>query len=249
MYISDKDELFCSKIDDLISLSALRHKPCFSPFLTEREQHIALQYLSLVCCESFMLYGGYDECERKMLGVFYDEPSSEDFPVSAIEFKYRSCDKLSHRDFLGSLMGLGIERDTVGDILVSDGRTVVFVKTDIKNYIISQISKIGRVGVTIKDADLNNLPQGRGKEEKQLTVSSLRLDNIVAAVCNLSREKTSGIILSGNVNVNYDLCQNVSRKMSEGDVFSVRGYGKFILNGTNGETKKGRLRISVIYFR
>lgn len=249
MYISDNDKLFCSKIDDIISLSAIRHKPCFTSFLTEKEQHIALEYLKLVCCENYLLYGGYEDSERKILGVFYDEPDAESFPLSAIEFKYRACDKLSHRDFLGSLMGLGIERDTVGDILVSEGRAIVFVKTDIKNYITSQIFKIGRVGVTIKDADLCNLPQGKRKEEKQLTVSSLRLDNIVAAVCNLSRERTSGIILSGNVNVNYDLCQNVSRKMTEGDVFSVRGYGKFILNSINGETKKGRLRVSVIYFR
>lgn len=86
-------------------------------------------------------------------------------------------------------MSLGIERETVGDILVEDGRAVVFVKTELSDYVKSQISKVGRVGVKVDDADLSKLPQGRGVEEKTFIVSSLRLDNIVAAVCKLSREK------------------------------------------------------------
>lgn len=86
-------------------------------------------------------------------------------------------------------MSLGIERETVGDILVEDGRAVVFVKAELSDYVKSQISKVGRVGVKVDDADLSKLPQGRGVEEKTFIVSSLRLDNIVAAVCKLSREK------------------------------------------------------------
>ena len=88
------------------------------------------------------------------------------FPICGIEFSFRKCDRLTHRDFLGSLMSLGIERETVGDILVEDGRAVVFVKAELSDYVKSQISKVGRVGVKVDDADLSKLPQGRGVEEK-----------------------------------------------------------------------------------
>lgn len=249
MYTSDSDKLLLSRIDDAISLSITRQKPYFIAFMSERKQAAALSYLRQLRCEDYLFYGGYEDSERKMLGIFYDEKDIKKFPVSAVEFKFRPCDKLSHRDFLGALMALGIERETVGDILIEDGRCVVFVKTEIKDYIASQISKIGNVGVIVKEADLELLPQGRGREEKFFTVSSLRLDNIVSAVCGCSREKTRSVILSGEVCVNYLQKQDVSYNLKPGDVFSVRGFGKFIFNNMLGLTKKGRLKISVIYFR
>lgn len=248
MYISDKDELFYSKIDDAIYLCLTRQKPYFFSFLSERKQVLAMEYLKSVCFENFDFYGGYENSERKVLGLFFDEQKTE-FPVSAIEFCYRKCDKLTHRDFLGALMSLGIERETVGDILVEDGRCIVFVKSELKDYIVSQLFKIGNTGVKIKDADIRNLPKGRGSEENIYVVSSLRLDNIVAAITDLSREKTKTLILSGNVSHNFLQTQNVSLIVNSGDTLTIRGKGKFILNGVLGETRKGRIRISVIHFR
>lgn len=249
MYISDNDELLRSKVDDAVTLCLTRQKPCFLSFMSERKQMIVINYLKMICYDNYLFFGGYDDSERKMLGIFYDDSSNTEFPISAVEFKFRQCDNLTHRDFLGTLMSLGIEREIIGDILVEDGRCVVFVKTEMKDYITSQIFKIGNVGVKIKDADLTKLPQGRGREEKSYTVSSLRLDNIVSAVCNCSREKTRNIILSGDVCINYLETKNVSCNLKQSDVFTIRGFGKFILNSVLGTTKKGRLKISVIYFR
>lgn len=248
MYTSDKDELFYSKLDDAADLCYTRQKPYFFPFLSERRQALAEKYLRSICFENFSFFGGYDYSERKMLAMCYDD-TKPDFPVSALEFHYRSCDKLTHRDFLGVLMSLGIERETVGDILVEDGRTIVFVKSELKDYIVSQISKIGNVGVKICDADLSKLPKGRGTEELSLVVSSLRLDNIVAGVTGLSREKTKSLILTGNVSLNYIQTMNISQPTFVGDVLIIRGKGKYILNAVMGETKKGRIRISLIHFR
>lgn len=103
-----------------------------------------------------------------MLGLFFDEPSTSMFPICGIEFSFRKCDRLTHRDFLGSLMSLGIERETVGDILVEDGRAVVFVKAELSDYVKSQISKVGRVGVKVDDADLSKLPQEEEWKKKHL---------------------------------------------------------------------------------
>lgn len=248
MYTSDKDELFYSKLDDAADLCYTRQKPYFFPFLSERRQALAEKYLRSICFENFSFFGGYDYSERKMLAMCYDD-TKPDFPVSALEFHYRSCDKLTHRDFLGVLMSLGIERETVGDILIEDGRTIAFVKSELKDYIVSQISKIGNVGVKICDADLSKLPKGRGTEELSLVVSSLRLDNIVAGVTGLSREKTKSLILTGNVSLNYIQTMNISQPTFVGDVLIIRGKGKYILNAVMGETKKGRIRISLIHFR
>ena len=248
MYTSDKDELFYSKLDDAADLCYTRQKPYFFPFLSERRQALAEKYLRSICFENFSFFGGYDYSERKMLAMCYDD-TKPDFPVSALEFHYRSCDKLTHRDFLGVLMSLGIERETVGDILVEDGRTIAFVKSELQDYIVSQISKIGNVGVKICDADLSKLPKGRGTEELSLVVSSLRLDNIVAGVTGLSREKTKSLILTGNVSLNYIQIMNISQPTFVGDVLIIRGKGKYILNAVMGETKKGRIRISLIHFR
>ena len=247
MFISDNDKLFYSKLDDAIYLCNVRQKPYFMSFMSERRQAVASEYLKTVCFDNYSFFGGYENSERKILGLFFDEVT--EFPISAIEFNFRSCDKLSHRDFLGALMSLGIERETVGDILVEDGRCIVFVKSELKDYIVSQLFKIGNVGVRIIEANLNHLPEGRGYDEAFYTVSSLRLDNIISAVTGLSREKTKILILSGNVSYNFIPNQNVSLILKEKDSFIIRGKGKYIINGILGETRKGRIKISVIHFR
>lgn len=248
-FTSDKDKLFISKLDDGIKLCLTRQKPYYFSFMSETRQAKAIMHLKSSYFENYMFYGGYEQCERKVLGLFYDEPDISDFPVSALEFNFRKCDKLTHRDFLGSLMSLGIERESVGDILVEDGRCIVFVKTELKDYITTQISKVGNVGVTISELRSENLPQGRGTEQLSFIVSSLRLDNIVSAITGLSREKTKVFILSGNVSVDYIQSQNISKMIKENTALTIRGSGKFILNDILGTTKKDRIRISVIHYR
>lgn len=249
MYTSDKEAELIAKIDDGAELCQIRRKPYFLPFMSERKQYLAQEHLKSVHFKNYLFFGGFDSSERRMLGLFYDAPDTSKFPVSALEFTFRPCDRLTHRDFLGTLMSLGIERETIGDILVEDGRCVVFVKSELKDYITSQIFKIGKVGVKIDDADLSALPKGRKACESGFVVTSLRLDNIVAAVCRLSREKTRKLIHSGDVCVNYAESKNVSLNLKSGDVFTIRGKGKFILNALVGTTGKGRIRISVLYYR
>ena len=249
VFTSDDDKQLIARLNNGIDLCLTRQKPYFMPFMSERKQALLVSKLKKAYFDNYLFFGGYDDSERKMLGLFFDEPSTSMFPICGIEFSFRKCDRLTHRDFLGSLMSLGIERETVGDILVEDGRAVVFVKAELSDYVKSQISKVGRVGVKVDDADLSKLPQGRGVEEKTFIVSSLRLDNIVAAVCKLSREKTKTVIMSDSVCVNFEETKNVSFNLKENDVFTIRGKGKFVLKGILGTTGKGRMRISVIHYK
>ncbi len=246
-YTSDNDPLFLSKLDDGIYLCEKRQKPYFFSFLTEREQAIAQRHLASRGFKNYFFFGGYENAERKVLGLFYEEKT--DFPVCALSFSFRKSDKLTHRDFLGALMSLGMERETVGDILVEDGRCVTFVKEEVKSYITSQLFKVGNVGVKISEAEPDDLPKGRGFDTKDHTVSSLRLDAVVAAVTGLSREKTKQLVLSGSVAHNHLICQNVSQTICAGDTVTVRGRGKFVISGVLGETKKHRIRISIIHYR
>lgn len=246
-YTSDNDKLFLSKLDDGVYLCSKRQQPYFFPFLSEREQAVAKAHLDSIGFKQYVFFGGYEAAERKLLGLFFDE--EKPFPIAAIEFTFRKSDRLTHRDFLGSLMALGIERETVGDILVEDGRCVAFVKSEISDYVISQVFKVGNVGVKVSLSDTEDLPKGRGFEEKEYTVPSLRLDAVVSAVTGLSREKSKRIIQMGNVTLNHLECQNTSRPAEVKDVLTIRGKGKYVINGVLGETKKHRIRISIIHYR
>ena len=246
-YTSDNDKLFLSKLDDGIYLCDKRRQPYFFSFMTEREQALAKAHFKSIGFTDYAFSGGFDGAERRVLGLFYENETP--FPIAAVEFSFRQSDKLTHRDFLGALMSLGIERETVGDILVEDGRAVAFVKEEIKDYVISQIFKIGNVGVKVFAADIAALPKGRGFEEKEYTVPSLRLDAVVSAVTGLPREKSKHLILSGSVSRNHLECSNCSKQVEVNDVLTVRGKGKYVINGVLGETKKHRIKISIIHYR
>lgn len=250
MFISDSkdDKVLLSRVDDTVSLCSVRNKPCFLGFLNEREAYIIKDYLSWNS-ENIYFYGGHENAKRTILCCSNFDVSEEEYPIKAVYFKFRTVDKLSHRDFLGALMSLGIERDCVGDIMVGDGYAVCYVKSDIYDFVTSQLFKIGRVGVNIIPKEQCKIAFEEKTEVLTFTVSSLRLDVIVSAITGFSRNKTNTFILSGKVFVNYIENQNFSHKINSGDILTVRGFGKYIIKELVGETKKGRLRIIIEHLR
>lgn len=247
-FTSDKeDKELISRVEDIADLSLTRNKPYYLGFLNEREQYIIEKTFPFYETY-FSFFGGYKNAKRRFLCFSQDIVDEAEYPFSAVYFTFRKTDKLTHRDFLGALMNLGIERNCVGDIVVNEGKAVCFVKNEIKDYIQSQISKIGRVGVKISDKSLD-IDYSDNIKELQLIVSSLRLDVIAAALTKLSRGKTADFILSGKVYVNYSENKNVSHTLCEGDILSVRGYGKFVIKNQIGTTKKGRIKIIINHYR
>lgn len=239
-----EDKLLLSKAYDAIELSERTGCPRFFGFLNEHE----LSYLraNISPKRDVTWFGGYPNAVRVMLGAAAEEYS---FPIVALQFSYKPEFDLRHRDFLGALTALGLRRDTIGDILCEQGRAVVFVRDDIADYVLSQVDKIGRVGVRITYADLTDLPVPDDTEELSMTVSSLRLDAFVAAVTNLSRDKAARLIRSELVMVDHVVSADVSKPLSEGVTVTIRKYGKYVLSANLGETRKGRLRICVKHFR
>ena len=241
------DNLLVARLQDALLSSNKKQFPSFIGFLNEHEISVMLQSLKKEKVSNYRFFGGYSESERCILAVAQRNVDIEDyyFPITGISFSYKPEYTLSHRDFLGSLMSLGIKRELIGDILIGKGCTVVFVKDNIKDYIITQIQKIGKIGVTVTEWNGSELPVNKQIEIINCTVSSARLDCVVSAVMPFSREKSATLIKQGMVFVNSMAVENISSEVKCGDKISVRGNGKFVVGEFSGLTKKGRLKLTV----
>ena len=198
-----------------------------------------------------IFYGGYDGAARTLCGFFggtYAEelPKEELFPLCAVTFSFRKSEGLSHRDFLGAILSVGLERSAVGDILVAEDHAAVFC-TDAAKPLVMDIVKIGRSGVSPSEGITNALPEPKF-ETLDRTVSSLRLDCIVGACANISRERSAALVKSGQVSADHSVCINVSASVREGEIVSIRGFGRFRVSKIAGETKKGRIRVVIEKF-
>ena len=240
-----EDEALRSRVEDTVRLCDKRNAPCFLGFLDLHEQAVARQALSNLPAESWGFYGGYDEAERCLLTVCPGSLSAEEaeFPLCAVGFRYRSVRSLSHRDFLGTLMSLGVRRDKMGDILCGEGLSVVFLHRDIVSFVCEQIDRIGGEGVTLLPEYSGELPVQHSYEERRETVASPRLDGIVKALLHCSREEAARLILTGLVSVDHQPTDNVSRQVSAPCTVSVRGHGRYLIDQIGPETKKGRLSL------
>lgn len=232
-------ELLIARISDTIEICERTKKPKFFGFLSLEQTVLSQRFLENQSV-SYRFFGGYDGAQRVMLGSFPDWEEDFSFPITAITFSFRKSDTLSHRDFLGSLMALGLKREAVGDILVENGRAVVFLATEIKEYVLNQISKIGRTGVTLNEGYSLPLPQSNKMVEVTDTIASNRLDCVVSSVSSVSRGVANELIEQGLVSVNSVVCQKPTKLIVEGDVLTVRGKGKFTVCSLSGKTKKQR---------
>ena len=248
MSLEQNERFLSAHISDLCRKSRGSGVPRFSSFLNEREAMIAGEAARAErSCPVF--YGGYDGAARTVCG-FFEQTFAEDFdeiarnelfPVRAVTFSFRNCDRLSHRDFLGAVLGVGLKREAVGDIAVSEGNAVVFC-LDAAAELVLGITKIGRTGVVAE----NGVTKPIVKSEPlkfETTVSSMRLDCIVGACVNASRDKSASLIKSGMVSADFSVCLEVSSIVKENTVLSIRGYGRFRMSKIVGTTQKGRLRV------
>jgi len=192
--------------------------------------------------------GGYEGAER--IRMVFTNPdwgsyNREDL-FSALKIVHRPQDSLGHRDILGALMALGIERETIGDIIIDEQLTTFVCLPELSTYITGNISKAGRVGIKISEIALNELPAR--KEEltiKTGTVASMRLDAILSVAFKLSRSKVADLIVAGRVSLNHQVCLQAGKGISEQALLSVRGLGRAKLLEVGGATKKGRIFIKI----
>lgn len=249
-FLNDDERFLSAHITDLAEISRRTGVPRFSRFLNEREMIVARQAARTVNADP-IFFGGYDGAARTMCGFFegtYAEEMPEQsklelFSLRAVTFLFRSCDKLSHRDFLGSILNIGLERSVLGDILTGEDHAVVFCLETAAQPVLD-LTKIGRVGVKAESGITKELPKAKF-ETLDRTVSSLRLDRLVAACANLSGDRSASLIKSGQVSADFSVCLNVSSIIKESTVLSIRGHGRFKIKEIVGETKKGKIRVLI----
>ena len=198
---------------------------------------------------SFFLTGGYENAERKLLAAGNEtEMGPPAPPVSVIAVKPKSekyAEELTHRDYLGAVLGLGIERILIGDILVREHRAWLFCLSSAADMIVSSLDQVRRTTVTaeITAADVPELQPRYAP--LRVNVSSERLDAVIAAFANLSRGQTDKLFAAEKVFVNGRMITDRSARLKEGDTFSVRGFGKAVYDGIEYETKKSRYMVRI----
>ena len=248
-YRASGDVDLAAKLLDLAELTLKNRKYKVSEFLDPYGQSIAETITAHYDSLTLEVTGGYAGAERVKVAFidtdFLDYASSLDFDLSAIVIKWDSrYNRLSHRDVLGALMGLGIKREVLGDIIMAGEECYVVADASMATYIMQNLTEVGQATVSVSLASLDDIP---AKEEKvkeiRATVASLRLDAIAASGYGMSRTRMADDIAAAKVKINWQEAKSPSQTVKVGDVISMRGRGRVEVVEIPGQTKKGRYSI------
>ena len=190
--------------------------------------------------------GAFDEArEDWFTALLTEDPTlAEEIPLCALQITGSGFAELSHRDFMGAILALGIERSVLGEIVVTGEGALVFTTPEMAVYLTENLTKIGRDSVKIRQVTPDPAMEiSRQYETVSITAATPRIDGVVRALTNLSREDAAALVRSGMVERNYAAVLDVDKQIVPGDVLTIRGYGKYRIDKTDEETKRGRRRI------
>lgn len=245
-----EERVTLSQVLDRMESARLRQSPACTAFLSPRERMAAEQMLLAAGSGPYLPLGGYPEAERQVLLFLPDwlepELAAPEEYLSLLRLTWYQEDRLTHRDILGALMGLGIRRDTVGDILVSGESCDFVVLPSVAPYLKDNLCQAGRVKLRVQPVPLEDI-RVPVQERKLLhdTVAALRLDSVLAVGFSLSRSKAAQLIAAGRCAVNWQETARTDLTVKEGDVISCRGLGKCRLARVGDLSRKGRINITM----
>ncbi len=244
-----EDKMLLAKVWDKINAGMCRNIAANSCFLSPRE--LEMTRLLFGEPEGLFRFGGYPDAERQLLCYLpeylpEDTLMEDDSPVACLRATFFNGDSLSHRDFLGALMGAGVARETIGDICVDKGSCDFFVSKEIAPYLLSNFDSAGRTRLRLQHIPLKdaNIPAPEIKEIRD-TLASIRLDAVIGSGFNIARGPASTYINAGKVAINGLPCTKCDKPVNQEDTISVRGLGKIKLAQVNGQTKKGRISVVI----
>ncbi len=242
------DRVLLAKLWDKVSSGINKNIPVHTGFLSLREQQMA-QYL-FGNTEGLQFYGGYPDAERKMLlylpDYMQESPVWECDGIVCLRATFYKDEAPTHRDFLGALMGCGIVREAVGDILVSNGSCDFLVTEEIAPFLLQSLDSAGRCHLKLAQIPLTELllPEQKFSEVRD-TVASLRLDSILSSGFRISRSTAAEYILAGRAFIDGLPCLKPDKTVEAGYKLSVRGLGKLLLVQIGHTTKKGRISVVI----
>lgn len=248
--MNQEDILTQKRLTELANTAYQRNIPVFSDFLGLNEQSVFQQILHdmppITCC----LMGGYRLAERKIAAFLPYETDEDSIPICVLKVEpinKKFAEELNHRDFLGALLNLGIERTVIGDILVMDSYAYVICLKRMADYI---IDNLGRVKHTTVMASYGAITEDYSPKTVAVTgtVQSVRLDSVLSVATGISRSHVIDYIEGARVYVNGRLITTNSYTLKEGDIISVRHVGRFRYCETTAQSKKGRFFVSIEKF-
>lgn len=246
----------------LINRAADKYRACVdeytltcTPFLDLNQQSVLEPWLQREKIKNYAFFGGYPDAERRVLcflpdyiadaEIYFDE-NQQDCPVAALRAAARSSDALTHRDYLGALMGLGLKREIIGDILVSDRFADIILLRDSLPLVLRDLSKAGRAPLDCSELPLSKLaPPATALRELRDTVASPRLDAVIGVAFSLARGKAAEAIERGLVYVNNRLCEKADAPVSQGDRLTLRGMGRATVKELGGASRSGRIFVTI----
>jgi RNA-binding protein YlmH len=246
-----KDEQpFIEQVSGWLRETQDRYAPKLTDFLDPRQQFIVQSMIGQNDDIIVSAYGELPGAERKrmLISPSYFVATEEDYGITAFSIKYPSkFIKLEHPDILGSLMSLGLDRSKFGDIRVDDNRIEFAVVSEMSDYVRSHLTAIGKSKIKVDELphDHPYLENTDTWIEESHTVSSMRIDTIIASLFNISRQKASMLIHSGKVKVNWTVREQPSFELHESDLLSIRGYGRIRIGLIEGRTKKDKIRLQI----
>lgn len=245
-----EEQITKGRLLDLAKRAYQQNIYTYSNFLSMAELSLIEEIAPDISYIHYESFGGNELCERQIVAFGSEEEFgyAGQFPISIIMVSPlldKFSEALNHRDFLGALMHLGIERNTLGDIMVKEKRAYIFCLDSIADYICKELTKVKHTNVHCKivDADIPALKPTL--EALEFPVASLRLDVILASLLKCSRKDALTFFEEKRVTLNGKVTGRNSMLLKDGDVFSVRGHGKFIFDGSGGNTRKGKTYIRI----
>ena len=243
-----EERLLLARLLDKLD-SAARGAPACSGFLSQSQQADAEKLLTAAGHPRHLFAGGFAGAERQVLAFLPDWQEPEDWepPFTALRCRWQSGETLTHRDILGAIMGQGLDREKVGDILVGEGTCDLIVFQELIPYLTSNFMSAGRVrNWKVEEIPLSAIvPPEHQVKVIHDTVSSPRFDAVLASGFSLARGKASALIVSGKAELNHKSCVKSDRTVEQGDVITCRGLGKCVLTQVGGQSKKGRTIITI----
>ena len=246
----EKEEVLLRKrFIELSNLSYQRGIPMYTDFLNLNELNILHTTPKELLPSAYRTFGGYEFSERQMAAFLPDAFSAyTEYPIDIIRLKpvnVKFAEELTHRDYLGALMNLGIERSKLGDILIQDKEAYLFCTKKMSAFIAESLGKVRHTIVIADVIESFEFEYSPRFEEIKGTVASVRLDSLLALAFNASRSKLTALISSGRVFVNGKLITSNGYHLKEEDIISVRQMGRFRYKGIQSETKKGRYYVII----
>lgn len=248
----EKDEFFLKRIRELANISYQRDIVTFSDFLTLNEQNMINSRISRISGVVMEAFGGYEHAERQMVAFHPDALVFPwEYPIDCLKIEPKAVkfsEKLTHRDYLGALLNLGVDRSVIGDILVQEDAAWFFCLRKMSGFFLENLCRVRHTGIVLtKVENPEELPKPRLEPVKG-TCASVRLDALIALAFRESRSSMVSYIEGGLVFVNGKLITSNGYEPKEGDIVSVRGKGRFRYEGISGQTRKGRLSVCIMRY-